>query len=416
MKNEGRFARELTGLLKDQEKLELANEYLDLLTDSLRKGYGEKRIKREVGKGPIMFEGALEVAKSRLNVSNKYSRWNRLWLDVYSASYSTPETIASYRASRLAHSKLIDVGCGAGMQSAFFSRTCSVTAIEISPLRSIMAKLNGNVYGHGPDRIINTDYTNVIDNVDIDNDTIIFSDPLRPRSETERSLTSLIPSPLVLRKLVSKRTERFVFDLPPQMSWDNITLDGEKEYISLDGALNRLTLYQGDLARSECSAVMLPDNVRITGSPSDDTIPDASIQGKFLFVPDVSLSYARLLYLVRSLGDFSVFSREKRRTILTSDDPLDFYFPGESFNIIGESDGSGLIDMLKSLNGGKTILRFSVAPEEYYGIRNKIEDELTGERNLYLFKKDDNYLICEKDFANSEKRLNEDFMERIVTV
>lgn len=413
LKNERRFSRELDELYRDREKLDSANEYIDNIVESLRSGHDEQKIRNNLGKGPIMFEGAIEVARSRLSVSGKFTKWNRLWLDSYSASYSTPEIVGLYRAGRLQSSNMVDVGCGAGMQSVFFSKTCSVTSIEVSALRATMTKLNGSVYGHSPDRVINADYANVIENLKVDEETVIFSDPLRPKTESERSLPSLIPSPLVLMKLVSGKTEKFVFDLPPQISWDNLTLEGEKEYISIGGSLNRLTLYQGDLGHSESSAVILPWNVRIRGKPSPSDFMKAGRVGRYLYVPDISLQYARLLNGVKQLGEFSLLVKDRRRFVLTSDNELEWMFPGEAFEVLDTVSESELTGTLKERNCRNAIIRFSVDPEEYYTIRRDMETDLTGEVDLYIFRVDGRYIVCSKIEENLDKPMQTDVMSHV---
>lgn len=413
MKNEHKFAQQLNELLKDDEKLEEANDYIDLIAGSIRNGFDDNKLRKTHGKGPILIDGAIEIARSRISVSNKFTRWNRLWLDRYSASYSTPEIVADYRASRLASSDLIDVGCGAGMQTVFFSRKCSVTGIEVSPMRAIMAKLNANAYGYSPRKIITSDYVNVIETLEIDRETVIFSDPLRPRTEGERTLKSLIPSPVILRKLTSGKTERFVFDLPPQISWDNIGLEGEKEYISIDGLLNRLTLYQGDLKRSDSSAVILPRKVRIRGTPETAEFDAVSEPMDRIFVPDISLIYSSLLHRIKETGNFFLLSRDKRRTVLTGSDEMHSYFPGEVFSVLDTATGQDLLGKLSELNCGKAVLRYSLDPDDYYTERKKIEDSLSGDEELHLFRNGENYIICGKDASNVEKPIDRKFMENI---
>lgn len=413
MKNEPKFARQLHELLKNVDKLEEANDYVDHIVESVRNGHDESKIRKLHGKGPLLLEGAIEVAKSRISVSGKFTRWNRLWLDRYSASYSTPERVARYRAKRLSSMKLVDVGCGAGMQTAFFSGTSSVTGIELSPMRAVMAELNAMVYGHTPRKIINADYVNVIEKLDVDSETVIFSDPLRPRTESERRLESLVPSPAILRSFLVKKTEKFVFDLPPQISWDNIGLEGEKEYISIDGLLNRLTLYQGDLKQSETSAVILPDNIRIEGKPGQAQFDQAESEESHIFVPDISLVYSRLVDSVNSMGKFRLLSRDKRRTVLTGNEEANGYFPGEVFTVLDTASPEELSGKLKKLDCGKTVLRYSLDPDDYYRERNEIEGSLSGEEEFHLFKNNKKYIICRKDDGNADKPVNNGLMQKI---
>lgn len=86
----------------------------------------------------------------------------------------------------------------------------------------------------------------------------MLSDPARPVSEKQRSLEKLEPSITEILRLYSGITKEFAFHAPPQMPPSRINLDCECEYMSLNGQLNRLTLYFGSLKRCHRSAVVLP--------------------------------------------------------------------------------------------------------------------------------------------------------------
>lgn len=403
MKSEKKFTAELERLLRDSERLEMADKFIDQVMEDVRNGHDQKKINASRSSDVISNDVAIEVARSRLKVREKFTKWNRLWLDSYSASYSTPEIIGRWRAERLSPSRIVDVGCGAGMQTLFFSENSDVISIEVSRLRSIMARLNATVYSYMPKKIINADYTSVVDSLDIDNETVIFSDPLRPQTEHERTLATLVPSPLVLNKMLSGKTENFVFDLPPQMSWDNITLKGEKEYISINGKINRLSLYMGKTAKQPVSAIMFPANVRITGEPSDHHFKPAEKTGENILVPDTSLTYAGLLSVLEEFGNLREISSAKRRTVLTMEGTADTFFPGEVFEVVDLSDESNLISRLKANDAGRVIPRFFIEPEEYYGFREDVEKQLSGSSDLYLFKAGTKYAICRLDVSNDSK-------------
>lgn len=413
MKSEKKFAEELEKLRRNPEKLEEANLFIDLVMEDLRNGHEQKKIKTSRISDIISTDSAMEVARSRLKVREKFTRWNRLWLDSYSASYSTPEIIARWRGERLASSRIVDIGCGAGMQTLFFSENSSVVSVEVSRLRSIMARLNSMVYGYTPLKIINADYTSVVDSIDIDQETVIFSDPLRPSSEKERTLASLLPSPLVLKKLLSTRTENFVFDLPPQMSWGNITIDGEKEYISIQGRINRLTLYSGRTAKHKVSALLLPLNVRITGEPSDHHFKRAEKPRENILVPDISLSYSGLLSVLEEFGDLEELSSSRRRTVLTSDITPEIYFPGEVYTVLDESGREDLISHLKANDAGRVIPRFFIDPGEYYGFREGMERHLSGTLDIYLFRSGEEYILCKLDNENISRPVKSEWVQHI---
>lgn len=414
LKSEKKFAKELELLLKDDERLDEANSLIDQIVNELRNGFGDKKIRQTYSGGVIGVEGALEVAKSRLKVSEKFTRWNRLWLDSYSASYSTPEIIARYRSGRLSSTEIVDVGCGAGLQSIFFSEFNSVTSIEVSRVRSLMTRLNGLTYGFVPKKVVNADYAAVIDKVPVNDETVVFSDPLRPRTEEERTLNTLIPSPVVVHGMLARKTDRFVFDLPPQMKWENISLPGEKEYISIGSRMNRLTLYTGSLSNGQSSAVMMPEMIRITGEPSEPDFSHSDKAGSMLFVPDISLKYSRLLGVLKELGDFREISIDQRRTVLTSDSPPNGFFPGEVFNVEGSTGSELLSRELKKAGAGKVIPRFSIDPDRYYDMKRTFESGLTGSEDIYLFRRGEEFVLCRKDVSNSGRVISSQNMKHIV--
>ena len=72
---------------------------------------------------------------------------------------------------------------------------------------------------------------------------MVFSDPFRPPEEDERQVSSLEPGIPNVLLAYKEKTNHFSFEVPPQIPPDRIPFDCEKEYISLDGQLNRLTLY-----------------------------------------------------------------------------------------------------------------------------------------------------------------------------
>ncbi|EQD31940.1 methyltransferase, partial [mine drainage metagenome] len=185
-----------------------------------------------------------------------------MWLDPYSARYSTPENVAMYRSERLSGNQIIDIGSGAGMQSIFFSKNSKVIGLEINKTRNLMSNLNAEAFAWNKPTFIRGDF-NDLKITDFE-EPIIFSDPLRPVLESERETNSLSPNPESIYDSYGEISENFVFDLPPQMERNKIKFTNfESEYISVNGVLNRFTIYLGNLIKKRFSAVMLPELIRI---------------------------------------------------------------------------------------------------------------------------------------------------------
>ncbi len=355
------------------------NSKADEFIKRIRSGYDKNSIIKNNDYGNEIYE----IARARIKVSKKFSKYNDLFFDEYSASYSTPEIPGIYRSNRLKNSDILDFGSGAGMQDIFFSMKSHVTGIEIDENRYLMAELNKMAYGSNAE-FINADANSFLKNFD----GIVFSDPLRPKTSSERSINELIPNPL---NIISKYKNSYVFDLPPQMSWEEIKIPGEKEYISVNGRLNRLTVYSNDLSLSESSAVILPENIIIRGKPCDYKFEKTDVK-KYIYVPDVSIMYARLLKEISDY-DLGMINYDKRRYVLTSNN---FYqdFPGASYNVLFTAYKADVLKKLRENNAGRVFFRFNI--DDYYNEKMKIEKELNGFNDIYIFSTDDLLIGTEK--------------------
>lgn len=191
---------------------------------------------------------------------------------------STPETVAKYIARRLKTDIIADLGCGIGGQVIFFAKECrKVYAVERNPEKLEYAKQNCRLYGVDNVEFIPGDALSPEIKEKVSDADIIFSDPARPLSEKERTLENLEPSIPEIIKIYSDITPDLAFHAPPQMPPERIVLDCEREYLSLNGQLNRLTLYSGSLKSCDRSAVVLPGCERLVH-------PMLPGSGKVLFV------------------------------------------------------------------------------------------------------------------------------------
>lgn len=327
-----------------------------------------------------------EIAKQRLRVRRKYSKWEKLWFDSYSASYSTPENVGLYRSNILKGNKIVDIGCGAGMQSIFFSFNSIVRGVEIDRKRAIMAVLNNNAYG-GNVKVEQGDGLEV----SVSRDEIIFSDPLRSVNAEERRMEDLIPSPLELMDKFEGRVSGFVFDLPPMMKETQLdVIKGEREYISVNGNISRLTLYSID-GRDGITAVILDKNVRFHRERIEMPRNTSSLK-KYIYVTDSAMFYSGLHGNHANEKGLCKIFQDNRRAFYTSDKLMDFY--GDSYLILMETDYSGLISELKRCNAGKVFFRFPI--DDYYTLKKNIENELEGNQNIYILKFNEKLLLCKK--------------------
>ncbi|MBI2666605.1 hypothetical protein HYX13_03260, partial [Candidatus Woesearchaeota archaeon] len=178
----------------------------------------------------------------------------------------------------------------------------------------------------------------------------------------------------------------------------NIQLQGEKEYLSVDKKLNRLTVYTGELAKAEKSVVILPEEARLESDKNLSLRSDPSFRkkakltfkneiGKYLYEVDPAVVKAELLAELSRITKMAVFSKEKN-VFLSSGNIINSPFFSHTFLVLAEEDFSekGVIALLKKAEAGKVTLRFPVDPKEYWKLRTYYERRLSGRKKVSLFK------------------------------
>ncbi|HEY9205424.1 MAG TPA: methyltransferase domain-containing protein [Candidatus Methanoperedens sp.] len=318
---------------------------------------------------------------------------------------ATPEIVAKYIAKRLKTNTIADLGCGIGGQVIFFAKACKkVYAVERNPEKLEYARKNCALYGVDNVEFILGDALSESIKKKVSDADIIFSDPARPLSERERTLEHLEPPITEILKIYSDVTEELAFHAPPQMPPERIVLDCEREYLSLNGQLNRLTLYFGALKECECSAVVIPGEERLYSSNAPD-MPDIKEGplGVYVYEPEPSVVKANLLgelaqKIATSGNDIFLYMSDERRTLLTSSGLIDSPFFKDRYLVLGKTvmDISKIKEIIRSENAGKVVLRFDIPPEEYWEIRTKLEKGLSGSRTLHIFGFGNEVVVCEK--------------------
>jgi len=318
--------------------------------------------------------------------------------------FATPEVVAKYRAGRLKCSVLADISCGIGGQAVCFAEECNrVYGVDIDGERLECARRNAGVYGVDNITFIEGDALSpqVVEQVaDAD---IIFSDPARPAEEDVRQTDSLRPGIPMVMEAYRDVTDSFAFEAPPQMPPERIDFDCEREYLSVDGQLNRLTLYFGPLKRCERSAVVLKGgrHYRLeSGVDAPVVIPEVDEPRVYAFEPDPAVVKAGLLgELAGGLGGKVELVRiDARRSLLTSDVLLESLFFKHRYRVLDRVplDCRKVNRSLMGHGMGKAVIRFRIAPEKYWDARNRIENELMGEGIAHLFGIADQVYVCEK--------------------
>jgi len=315
---------------------------------------------------------------------------------------ATPEIVAKYLAKRLKTNVIADLGCGIGGQVIFFARECKkVYAVERNPVKLGFAKKNCELYDVKNVEFILGDALSESTRENVKDADIIFSDPARPLTEKERTLENLEPPITEILKLYSDITQNFAFHAPPQMPPGRITLDCEREYLSLNGQLNRLTLYFGALKRCERSAVVVPGEAQLCSSyaPAIKT----STPNDYIYEPEPSVVKAELLNeLARTLAEAGkeifFYRGDEKRTLLTSSELIDSPFFKDRYMVLDatEKDIAQMKEVLKKEKAGKVVLRFDIEPEKYWDLRKKLEEGLAGTRTLHVFGFGEEVIFGEK--------------------
>ncbi len=315
---------------------------------------------------------------------------------------STPEIVAEYIAKRLKTGIIADLGCGIGGQVILFARECrKVYAVERNPEKLEYAKKNCELYGVKNVEFILGDALSESVKERVSDANIIFSDPARPLSEKERTLENLEPPITEILKLYSDIIPDLAFHAPPQMPPSRINLDCEREYLSLNGQLNRLTLYFGSLKQCERSAAVLPGEACLCSSDAG-AIKTGDLKD-YVYEPEPSVVKAELLNelaheVAEKGGEIFFYKSDSKRTLLTSSKLIGSPFFKDAYRVVGrtEMDVSMIKEMFKSERAGKVVLRFDIEPERYWDVRKKLEWGLSGNRTLHVFGFGKDVVVGEK--------------------
>lgn len=368
------------------------NDLMDGIVEMISGGFSRESVLKHISDQTEYPAELYDFARSRVSVRKKFSRWNRLWLDSYSCSYSTPEYVGKYRSGRLKGSKLYDMGSGAGMQAIMFSCNSDVIAIERNETRVAMAKLNAIEYGEEVE-FVNMDVFKYLETGKVGSDAVVFSDPLRTRDSDGN--IALTPDISLIKRKLDSVTKRFVFDLPPRTPVSAISLESEAEYISSSGSLVRLTEYSPKLAESQSSAVIFP-SIRVFRGDRKKSDFTKGENPRYIAIPDAAVVAAQLSYLADDYGDFFRCDQDRRRLVLGTKREPDHYFPGDIYSVIAHGSIGQLREMIAKERPSRIYLRFALEPGSYYTKVNELNRNPGTGEPLYVFHLQDAYFLCSR--------------------
>jgi hypothetical protein len=214
----------------------------------------------------------------------------------------------------------------------------------------------------------------------------------------------------------TKKTNNFSFEVPPQIPPNRVPFDCEKEYIALDGQLNRLTLYFGRLKQYDRIAVALPSGEGLVSKSGPllqikETVkiklyayePEPSVVAAGL-LPELMESMIQITGLV--MGALYLFKIDKKRLLLTSNTLVKHSMIKKHYLVLKVCtfDPIEINKFLKDRNVGTVVLRAGVYPKDYWKIRKKLEKGLYGKKTIHLFVKEGAAILCELLFSDRKSK------------
>lgn len=335
----------------------------------------------------------------------KFSKQARMLFDKEDLRWATPEIVADYRARRLKCDLIVDLCCGIGGQSIFFGKYCKkVIAVDKDGKKIEFAKKNAEVYGVKNINFLVGDVLDkkIVNKIKKLKPDILFCDPTRLEQEKERDITNIIPK--IDDIAHAYRINDFAFEVPPQLNPEKIHYNCEKEYVSVNKKLNRLTLYFGKLKKNKVNVVALPSESKIADSKTKINIINSKEPKKYLYEVDTAVIKANLLdELINDINNKiknkkNIFLYHKDKiTLLISDKIINNDFL-TNYKLIKKTNNNfnSIIKILKKNKIGKVILRARIKPQDYWKQRKCFEHELEGKKAAYLFILDENALVCGK--------------------
>lgn len=331
-------------------------------------------------KQPILYQ-------DKLKVPEKFLR------------FATPEVVADYRAEKLKCEKLVEIGAGIGGQTIAFSKFCKkVLAIEIDKSKANILIQNLKKLKINNVEVLIADGLSkiAIDKITKFQPEIIFCDTERPE-KAERTLEAIKPSIKKLLEIFSKITSKIAIEIPPYTNTEKLKENFEKEFISLNKQLNRLTLYFNELKESEISAISLPSKEKIISSSKTIKKINSVKNYKYLYVLDSTIIVANLLGELSDKFDSAILELNKP-VMLSKEKKKSNFLEGYEIISICKNNQEEILENLKKINSKKVELRYNIEPKDYWKVRNFYENQLNGNKEISLFinESKDEAILCEK--------------------
>lgn len=293
--------------------------------------------------------------------------------------FGTPEIVAEYRAQRICGgvNTIVEVGAGAGFQTAAFAKRVDlVIAIDIDAERLGRGAFSAN--------------TSVIAGDALDPAVIerarqrakgrvaVFLDTERPPASKARTLAEISPDPVKFVQQYVPLSQDVAIELPPFLG--EFPFACEREYLSIDGELNRLTAYLGRLRRCDISVVQLPSGERIEHTGPLPALRETAIaRPTHILVPDRALAHAGLVPLALP-AEYGIMSLGNKDVFLTGRKGGAFF---RSYRIVGTGERKDIEKLLPRC--GKLVLHGRMGQHEQAVLLKELNRHCRGSKTFHLF-------------------------------
>ncbi len=296
---------------------------------------------------------------------------------------ATPTIVADYRAQRLAGQIVADIGAGIGGQTFSFAKNAkTVFAVEKNEAAAELLRKNLAEREIKNVQIVVGDVFSDEVRSKLKSCDMFFCDPMRALEEQVRSLDSIEPSPEKLSKVFSP----LAMELPAQLSPERVPFNAEKEYLSVNGRLNRLTVYFPPLKKCNVSVVSLPSQAKLTDSMpfSDFNQSDAR---DYIYEVDTAVVKANLLgQLCESLGPSVFLFGMDKYVLLTSSMLVQSAFirPYRIYTRLALQKELINKALIKH-RAKRVVIHARLSPEEHQNWQKDLQKGLHGSKTLHLF-------------------------------
>lgn len=238
-----------------------------------------------------LASAALELLDLRKRAAAKFSRADRMFFTREAMEQSSSEIISHYRAERFDRdSTVLDLACGIGGDTIGLAERCHVTAVDMDPVRVMMARRNLEVYGlaHRVEFVC-ADVTTIP--LDADG---AFLDPSRRtvRGRTTH-LSQMTPSEDFIRRLIDTVGNCGIKLSPATDDSELESLGGEIEFISSSGECKESVVWTGKFRTAGRRATVLPARASLT----DQSVVSVPLgqPGRYLYEPDPCVIRSHLI-------------------------------------------------------------------------------------------------------------------------